>query len=323
MSSSSSVRRAYAGGVLVAGALAACALLPAGAGAATADATPARFTACITTTFGTMNLVTGRDECAAGQRAITWNARGPRGARGVRGVRGVRGPVGRVGAQGPAGAIGPVGPAGAQGPAGAPGAAGPAGPQGETGAVGPHGPQGPTGPQGATGTAGETGPQGATGPVGATGAAGPTGPTGAQGPAGDPGTLAADAGHVYQLATIADATVVGGADVPFSNNGSLGSGVIHTAGTTTTTVSAAGRYRVGFTVNFTAGVGAQYTIAVNGSATPAFNTPALTATGQVSGEGIIALTAGDVITLRNNSAVPGTLALAPSVGASLVVERIS
>jgi hypothetical protein len=75
-------------------------------------------------------------------------------------------------------------------------------------------------------------------------------------------------------------------------------------------------------VNITAGIGSELAIAVNGTVDASTTIPILTSTGQVSNKAILALAAGDVITLRNNSAIPLTLALAPSLGASIVVEKL-
>ena len=121
-------------------------------------------------------------------------------------------------------------------------------------------------------------------------------------------------GYVFQLATIVDATVVGGADVPFSNNGPLTS-VIHTPGTTTITVLNSGTYKIDYSVDIMAGVGSAIAIAINGTVDASTNRSALVATGLVSGTAMLILAAGDVLTLRNNSAVPFTLNLAPSVSA--------
>ena len=88
---------------------------------------------------------------------------------------------------------------------------------------------GATGPVGATGPAGPTGvagPAGASGPSGPTGVAGAAGPSGASGPSGPTGAGLSSFGYVYELATVIDATVVGGADVPLSNNGPLSGGRI-------------------------------------------------------------------------------------------------
>ncbi len=115
-------------------------------------------------------------------------------------------------ANGATGPVGDTGPAGATGATGATGAMGASGPTGPTGLVGPQGLTGPTGAVGLAGAMGPTGPTGLVGPAGATGASGPSGPSGAG---------LSSFGYAYELATIADATVVGGADVPLSNNGPL------------------------------------------------------------------------------------------------------
>jgi hypothetical protein len=129
--------------------------------------------------------------------------------------------------------------------------------------------------------------------------------------------------YIYQLATIVDSTVVGGADVAFSNNGPSFGGVTHTAGTTTLTVPTSGTYSVEYCTTFTAGVGATLAIAVNGSVDPSTSVTFLTATGTVCGQAVLALAAGDVVTLRNNSAVAFTLALAPAVSAQLIVNQVN
>ncbi|WP_424141320.1 BclA C-terminal domain-containing protein, partial [Sporosalibacterium faouarense] len=194
---------------------------------------------------------------------------------------------------------------------------GPTGDTGPTGATGDTGPTGPTGPTGATGPTGPTGVTGPTGPTGPTGATGATGPTGATGDTGPTGSGLNSYGYVYQLATIGNATVAGGADVPFSNNGPLAGGVSHTAGTTTVTVPNTGDYEIIYSVNITAGVGASIAIAVNGTVDTSTPVTALVATGEVTGHAILSLAAGDVLTLRNNSAIPLTTDLAPAVGAQL------
>ncbi|BAU28999.1 S-layer family protein [Aneurinibacillus soli] len=131
----------------------------------------------------------------------------------------------------------------------------------------------------------------------------------------------APAGSVHQLATIADATVIGGADVPFSNNGPLDN-VNHTAGTTAVTVTQSGVYKIDYSVNTMAGIGSQLALAVNGAVDPSTRVSALAPTGEVSGSALLSLTAGDVVTLRNDSPVPFTLNLAPGVGAQLNLVKV-
>lgn len=129
-------------------------------------------------------------------------------------------------------------------------------------------------------------------------------------------------GYGYQLATIADATVVGGADIPFSNNGPL-SGVTHTVGTTTFTVQSSGNYEINYGISITAAVGSILAVAINGVVDASTPITALVATGNISGTAILTLAAGDVVTLRNNSFVPFALALAPSVGAQITFKKLN
>ena len=197
------------------------------------------------------------------------------------------------------------------------------GARGLSGAAGAAGTQGPAGPKGDAGTAGAQGPAGPRGDQGDVGPQGPAGPAGNQGPAGDPGTFGADGGSSSELATIADATVVGGADVPFGGSSNLGSGIDHTDGTTTFTVSNAGRYRISAAVDITAGIGSAIAVAVNGTPVASTDVAALVAVGQVTTDSVVTLAAGDVVTLRDNSAIPFVMALAPGVGASLVFQRLA
>lgn len=260
---------------------------------------------------------------------------GPEGDRGSKGATGATGPTGPAGGPiGPTGVTGPTGAAGPTGVTGPTGAMGPTGITGPTGAEGPIGITGPTGatgmmgPMGNTGAVGETGPTGATGetgPTGITGATGATGETGATGPTGPTGPTGAGIaayGYVYELATAGTATVAGGADVPFSDNGPL-AGITHSAGTTTVTAAAAGTYRIDYGINITSGANSAIAIAVNGVVNASTNVSMLEAAGKASGTAILNLAAGDVVTLRNNSAIAFTMDLSPGVGAQLSIILLS
>lgn len=128
-------------------------------------------------------------------------------------------------------------------------------------------------------------------------------------------------GRLYQLATIVDATVLGGADIPFSKNGPL-DGFMHTPGTTAVIVSETGVYKIAYNVTTTDGVGSDLALAVNGVVDISTNTPVLQNEGVVAKNESLSLTAGDVITIRNNSETPLTLALAPVAGAQLSIEKL-
>lgn len=201
------------------------------------------------------------------------------------------------------------------------GPAGPAGPAGLNGAAGPAGPVGPAGPMGANGLNGPAGPMGPAGPAGPMGFPGPVGPPGPTGPQGPAGSGLSAYAFVNTFASIATATVVGGADIPFSNSGPM-VGIAHTPGVTTMLIGAAGVYEIDYSVSLTGGIGSQIGVAVNGVVLNASTVPVLVAAGNVSGRIMVSLASGDVLTLRNNSATPLTLALAPAAGAQLTVKQI-
>jgi hypothetical protein len=91
----------------------------------------------------------------------------------------------------------------------------------------------------------------------------------------------------------------------------------HTAGTTTVTVATTGVYWINFGVNLTDGPGSSISIAVNGTVDASTNI--LVIMNHVSGSALLSLVAGDVLTLRNNSATAFTLDLSPGVGAHLIL----
>ena len=116
--------------------------------------------------------------------------------------------------------------------------------------------------------------------------------------------------------------VAGGADVILSFNGPL-NGITHTGGTTPVTVPNAGTYKVEYSVSITAGIGAQMAIAVNGTVDLSTALDILVATGNVSGTALLTLAGGDVLTIRNNGAVPFTTTSSPGVGVQLTVTQLN
>ena len=207
--------------------------------------------------------------------------------------------------QGTVGAAGPTGPTGATGATGAAGATGPAGPQGSTGAVGP---------QGAKGNTGATGPQGSPGPAG---------PQGAQGNAGAPGSGLAQYGYVYNTAAEVIALE---APIAFSGNGVLTPGITHAPGTNAIAVSAAGDYSIRFSVS---GVEpGQFALFVNGAPVADTIYGSGAGTQQNTGQAILTLSAGDVITLVNHTSSAAvtlqTLAggTQTNVNASVTIEKL-
>lgn len=187
---------------------------------------------------------------------------------------------------------------------------------GSTGPTGPtNGPTGNTGPTGTTGPTGNTGPTGASGVTGSTGPTGPTGSTGstgaggATGPAGGGGVTPA-----FGVAYGASSTVIGADSAvtfdlgatPYPNTGFTS---VPSPGGSAFVVATSGDYEFDFYVNGThpaeTTVPLVFELYVNGSTvsrnyqfTGALN-PTLQQT--VVGHGIIALTAGQSVTLHNRT----------------------
>ena len=188
---------------------------------------------------------------------------------------------------------------------------------GATGATGPSG-----GPTGATGPTGIIGLQGVTGATGAFGGTGPTGATGSTGAAGSGGGVLGF-GYVYNI----DPQVVAlEAPILFSTNGPL-SGVTHAPGDDEIVVTDAGTYEVNFSVS---GVEPnQFTIFVNGVPDTSTVYGSGAGTQQNTGQSILVLGAGDVITLVNHTSAAGvtlqTLAggTQTNVNASVQIVRLA
>ncbi|WP_298846592.1 BclA C-terminal domain-containing protein [Clostridium sp.] len=95
----------------------------------------------------------------------------------------------------------------------------------------------------------------------------------------------------------------------------------HAPGATTVTVAAAGNYQIYYSINITVGLSAQIAIAVNGTVNASTPVAALVSIGEVSGDAILTIAAGSVLTLRNNSAVSITTATA--IGSQFTIIRVS
>jgi hypothetical protein len=242
-------------------------------------------------------------------------AEGPTGPTGPTGATGFTGPTGPIGDTGP---LGPTGPSGASGPSGA---TGPSGPAGDTGPTGPTGPIGETGPTGPTGVTGPTGP---TGVIGDPGATGPTGPTG---PAGDNAAILSSA-IAYSLN--GQSMLNNNFQFPFSDNGPLDN-ILHTPGTAQFTVEANGVYHVIYSVNivnysssFPGVLAGNMTLYVNGVANASTRvTFSSGQNGEYTGQALLPLSAGDIISMGNSGIDFANLVASPLVGASISIAQIS
>ncbi|WP_240383351.1 BclA C-terminal domain-containing protein, partial [Bacillus wiedmannii] len=264
---------------------------------------------------------------------------GPTGPTGITGVTGPSGgPPGPTGPTGITGATGPSGgPPGPTGPTGLPGTAGPPGPTGPTGITGVTGPSGgPPGPTGPTGLPGTVGPPGPTGITGATGPSdgppGPTGPTGlpgtvgATGPTGPTGLTVSGLSHYAYVFNTAAQVVALEAPILFNSHGRMTSGFTHTLGTSQLMVLNAGDYKISFSVS---GVEPnQFTLFLNGAPVTSAVYGSGAGTQPNNGQTILALAAGDIITLNNHTSAAAvtlqTLAggTQTNINASIVIERL-
>ena len=191
------------------------------------------------------------------------------------------------------------------------------GPRGLRGVQGATGATGPAGVTGATGDTGVTGPTGVTGATGDTGATGPTGVTGAT------GAGLSEFAYVYNLSA---ETVALEAPVIFDSTGIITSGITHAPGTSQIIVTNPGNYEVTFSVS---GVEPnQFTLFVNGG--PVTNTVYGSGAGtqQNNGQAILALAAGDTLTLVNHTSAAAvtlqTLAggTQTNVNASIIIKKL-
>lgn len=138
--------------------------------------------------------------------------------------------------------------------------------------------------------------EGGIGIVGAQGPAGPAGATGATGAAGPAGAGISDYLYVYNL--IAQVVALE-ADITFDTNGLITPGFTHAPGTAAINIIAAGVYKVDFSVS---GVEPnQFTLFLNGGAVAGTTYGSGAGTQQNTGQAIIAMSAGDVLTLRNHT----------------------
>ncbi len=183
--------------------------------------------------------------------------------------------------------------------------------------LGVRGPKGKTGPAGKTGTPGTNG-QGVQGDVGA------AGPPGVQGIKGDTGAAGSSAfAYVYNEAA---EVVPIEASVAFDTNGPL-LGITHAPGDAGIVVTNSGTYKVTFVVSSVEPN--EMALFVNGA--PAAGTVYGSGSGdqQNTGQVILTLSAGDVLTLVNHSSAAAvtlqTLAggTQTNVNASVAIERLA
>jgi|GEM_PF-1247930 len=200
-------------------------------------------------------------------------------SQGIQGIQGIQGLQGIAGSHGCCGEVGPQGPCGPQGTQGIQGCQGC---QGDQGCKGDQGPVGPVGPQG---TVGATGPQGTVGA---------TGPVGPQGPPGVSPFL--QYAYIY---TILNHIVPGGASIPLEVNGLMTPGIIHSVivNQDQVLINVAGIYQV--TTSVVSDGTMFFALAINGVVQPTSKYGTSVGGSLSTGESIVSLNVGDILTLVN------------------------
>ena len=201
----------------------------------------------------------------------------------------------------------------------------PANCKGSAGTRGPRGFTGKTGARGARGATGATGPQGLQGIKGDVGAAGPAGAVGPIGATGATGTNGlAEYAYIYNLGA---QSVAIEADISFDTNGVRTTGITHTPGTAGINIVNAGIYKIGFSVS---GVEpSQMAVYDNGALVAGTIYGSGAGTQQNTGQAIITVAAGDVLTIRNHSSAAAvtlqTLAggTQTNANASVTIEKLA
>ena len=142
---------------------------------------------------------------------------------------------------------------------------------------------------------------------------------------GQLGTAAApEYGYIYN--TLFQA-VFPDADIAFEANGVLSAGITHAPNAKQITVATAGDYMVKFII--TSDQANKFTLFRNGATVPGADYGASTANDQKSGQVIVTLVAGDVLTIRNSTSsiplLPSTVngAPAPLVNASVLLLKLN
>lgn len=129
--------------------------------------------------------------------------------------------------------------------------------------------------------------------------------------------------YIYNLDAQTDAVE---ADVNFSTNGLLTAGITHAPGTSQIVVTSPGDYEVTFSV---LGVGSnQYALFLNGAPVVGTVYGSGAGTQQDNGQAIIAIAAGDVLSLRNHTSDAAldrtfNLSISQSRSASSIICRFS
>lgn len=201
------------------------------------------------------------------------------------------------------------------------GGSGPAGPTGPKGAAGARGPVGPAGPAGPAGPQGERGDSGAVGPSGPPGAPGRTGAAGTNGTDGADGTGLASWGYAANTSASSIPVTGAGTTIALPDAQDV-RGILVSGGGNLFTVASTGTYRISYAVRLLSPIQVAGRVNVNGAAVGALiSDEILDPRELVTGEAIVSLTAGDVLSLQLYGS-PINANLRSGAGATLAIEQL-
>lgn len=119
------------------------------------------------------------------------------------------------------------------------------------------------------------------------------------------------------------ASIDPGTDIPLTANGPL-LNILHATGAAPVQILTAGTYYIAYSVNYFAGEGASIALAVDSVVNNTTIIPLLAEEGNVAGTAMLALSAGDTVTLRNSSSTKGfDTATSPPLYAQMTLIRLT
>ncbi len=117
------------------------------------------------------------------------------------------------------------------------------------------------------------------------------------------------------------AVLLGGTDVALPNAQNLGTGITVNGANSIFTVANAGRYRISYNINLTAGLLLSTRILVNGTEVTAMTNSPVLSLSNFRAEGIVTLTAGSTVQLQMFGLL-GAATLSSGQGAALTIQQL-
>lgn len=118
------------------------------------------------------------------------------------------------------------------------------------------------------------------------------------------------------------AVILGGSNIPLPDAQNLGPNVTVNGTNEVFTVTQAGRYRIAYRANLTAGLLLNSRVTVNGAGVPALTINPGVSLSQFAAEAVVTLAAGDQLSLQFFGLLGAATLLSGSQGAGLTIQRV-